>query len=226
MVMRLPCIAGLVCAALAIAGGAPMRAGGGQDTALRIVSPQEDTIVTGVTKLQAEISSDIGVSTVTFFVDGRLVCTVERPPFGCNWDAGAVVSGHHVRVVASLANGARLIGNVHTKQVGHTERIKVEAVLVPVIVTQGGKFVRGLKQQDFQVLEDGVAQPVGSLVSEDAPLELVLAIDISGSMEQALPDVKVAVKHLLSKLRPGDAATLFFLIVSSLFLDLLLFDIC
>ena len=71
-----------------------------------------------------------------------------------------------------------------------------------------GKFVRGLKQHDFEVLEDGVSQAVGSLVSEDAPLELVLAIDISGSMEQALPEVKVAVKHLLSKLRPGDAATL------------------
>lgn len=209
---RLAWIAGLVVLAWSIAGGAPTIAGGGgQDeaTALRIVAPREDAILTGVTELRAEISSGVAVRTVTFFVDGRMVCTVEAPPFRCAWDAGAVVSGHHVRVVANLANGARLIGNVHTKDVGHTERIKVEAVLVPVIVTdRGGKFVRGLKQQDFQVLEDGVAQSVGSFVSEDAPLELVLAIDISGSMEQALPEVKVAVKHLLSKLRKGDAATL------------------
>jgi Ca-activated chloride channel family protein len=213
MVMRLACSAGLAMVALATAGGAPMSGRGGQAAAIRIVSPQEDAILTGVTVLEAEIlasetSSDFAVRTVSFFVDGRLVCTVEAPPFRCTWDAGAVVSGHHVRVVASLANGERLIGNVHTKQVGHTERIKVEAVLVPVIVTDRGKFVRGLKKQDFEVLEDGVAQSVGSLVSEDTPLELVLAIDISGSMEQALPDVKVAVKHLLSKLRPGDAATL------------------
>jgi Ca-activated chloride channel family protein len=210
-VMRLTGIAGLAIVALSIASGAPMLAGGGhggQDTALRIVSPTEDAILTGVTELRAEISSDVAVRTVTFFVDGRLICTVEAPPFRCTWDAGVVVSGHHVRVVASLANGARLIGNVRTKDVGHSERIKVEAVLVPVIVTDRGKFVRGLKKQDFEVLEDGVAQSVGSLVSEEAPLELVLAIDISGSMEQALPDVKVAVKHLLSKLRPGDAATL------------------
>jgi VWFA-related protein len=77
-----------------------------------------------------------------------------------------------------------------------------------VIVTQHGQFVRGLKQQDFDVLEDGVRQPIASLVSEDAPLDLVLAIDISGSMEHSLGDVKLAVKQLLSKLRPGDAATL------------------
>jgi VWFA-related protein len=185
--------------------------GAGQDAApaLTIVAPREDAILTGVVELRAEAPPDVAVRTMTFFVDGRMVCTLEAPPFRCNWDAGAVVSGHHVRVVANLANGSRMIGNVHTKDVGHTERIKVEAVLVPVIVTdRGGKFVRGLKQNDFQVLEDGVVQNVGSLVSENAPLELVLAIDISGSMEQALPEVKVAVKHLLSKLRPGDAATL------------------
>jgi VWFA-related protein len=46
------------------------------------------------------------------------------------------------------------------------------------------------------------------MVSEDAPLDLVLAIDISGSMEHALPQVKVAVKQLLTKLRTGDAASL------------------
>ena len=81
-------------------------------------------------------------------------------------------------------------------------------MLVPVIVTHGGQFVRGLKQQDFEIVEDGVKQPIASLVSEDAPLDLVLAIDVSGSMEHALDEVKAAVKQLLSKLRPGDAATL------------------
>jgi VWFA-related protein len=65
-----------------------------------------------------------------------------------------------------------------------------------------------LKQADFELFEDGVRQPIASLVSEDAPLDLVLAIDISGSMEHALVEVKPAVKQLLSRLRPGDAATL------------------
>ena len=79
---------------------------------------------------------------------------------------------------------------------------------MPVIVTDGGQFVRGLKAADFEITEDGVQQPIASLASEDAPLDLVLAIDVSGSMEHALDSVKAAVKHLLSKLRHGDAATL------------------
>ena len=71
-----------------------------------------------------------------------------------------------------------------------------------------GQFVRGLRQQDFELFEDGVAQHVASFVNENAPLDLVLAVDISGSMESALADVKAAVKQLLSKLRTGDMATL------------------
>jgi VWFA-related protein len=80
-------------------------------------------------------------------------------------------------------------------------------VLVPVIVTHGGQFVKGLKAQDFEIIEDGVKQTIGSIGSEDTPLDLVLAIDVSGSMEHALENVKAAVKQLLSKLRPGDGAT-------------------
>jgi Ca-activated chloride channel family protein len=175
---------------------------------LTITSPEPDTIVTGPSQLAAQIVAPDDVESVSFFVDGRLACTVAQPPYQCGWDAGVVVRGRHIRVVAQLTGGGRLVGNVRTKDLGYQERIRVDAVLVPVIVTERGRFVRGLKKQDFQLYEDGVAQPVGSLVSEDAPLELVLAIDISGSMESALPQVRQAVKQLLAKLRPGDSVTL------------------
>jgi len=150
----------------------------------------------------------VDVQTVRFSVNGRLVCTATRTPYGCMWNPGDVVRGHHVRVVAVLADGRQLVANVRTKDLGYAERVRTDAVLVPVIVTHRGEFVRGLKAQDFEILEDGVPQPIASMVTEGAPLDLVLAIDISGSMEHALGDVKVAVKQLLSKLRPGDAATL------------------
>jgi VWFA-related protein len=148
------------------------------------------------------------VKSVTVFVNGRLLCTTEQPPFGCPWDPGEVVRGHHVRVVASLQDGRRVVDNVRTKDLGYTEKVRTEAVLVPVIVTRDGQFVRGLQKQDFEVLEDGVPQPIAAMVSENAPLDLVVAIDISGSMEAVLPEVKAAVRQLLAKLRPGDAATL------------------
>ena len=187
-----------------------MAASAGQGPVIKITSPGEETVVSGPIRLEVAVEPSEALTTiesVTFTVDGRLACTVERPPFGCTWDPGDVVRGHHVRVVASLAGGRRLTDNVHTKDLGFTERVRADAVLVPVLVTQGGQFVRGLKPQDFEILEDGVKQSVASMASEDAPLDLVLAVDVSGSMERSLDQVKPAVKQLLSKLRLGDAAT-------------------
>jgi len=183
-------------------------ASGAQTPALRIVSPLADAVVSGATRLEATITPPADVQVVSFYVNGRLVCTAERAPFACTWDAGGIVRGHHIRVVAALADGRRLVDNRRTKDLGYSERVRADAVLVPVIVSHRGEFVRGLKKQDFQIVEDGVPQPVASLVSEDAPLDLVLAVDISGSMEHALGEVKASVKQLLSKLRPGDSATL------------------
>jgi Ca-activated chloride channel homolog len=191
-----------------VAAGVTSVTVGAQAPPLRISSPTSDSIVTGRTRLEVTIPPQVEVASVSFFVNGRLVCTVERPPYGCPWNAGPVVRGHHVRVVAALANGRRLIDNVRTKDLGYAEKVRTEAVLVPAIVTSRGEFVRGLKRPDFELFENDVPQSVASLVSEDAPLDLVLAVDISGSMESALPEVKTAVKHLLSKLRPGDAATI------------------
>ena len=179
-----------------------------QTPTLSITAPQKETVVSGPTAIAASVSGPVAVQTVSFFVDGRLVCTAERPPFGCTWDPGAVVRGHHVRVVATLADGNRLIDNVRTRDLGYTEVAHVDAVLVPVIVTDRGRFVSGLQRGDFEIAEDNVPQRLRAFASEDSPLDLVLAIDVSGSMESALEDVKIAVKQLLSKLRPGDAATL------------------
>lgn len=184
---------------------------GRQIATIRIEAPTTETALSGPTRIEVTIepaSARAMIRSVTFYLDGRLACTLEKPPLVCTADTGEVVRVHHVRVVGMLNDGTKLVAQLHTKDVGYTEQVRTEAVLVPVIVTHGGQFVRGLKQQDFEVSEDGVKQSVASLVSEDAPLDLVLAIDVSGSMEHALEEVKAAVKQLLSKLRPDDAATI------------------
>ncbi len=193
-------------AAMALTGTILLSADQGHTVS--ITTPEKETVVSGPTPIVVAVSKGAAATSVSMFVDGRLVCTAERPPFRCTWDPGTVVRGHHVRVVATLADGTQLTDNVRTKDLGYTERAHVDAVLVPIIVTDRGRFVRGLQRGDFEVLEDGVPQQLMAFASEDSPLDLVLAIDVSGSMEKTLDDVKDAVKQLLSKLRPGDAATL------------------
>ncbi len=197
--------------AVAVATAVVSLGAGAQDRTIRITYPPADSIVTGPTRLEATITPpDLGrqVTSVTFYANGRLVCTTEHMPFACPWDPGDAIRGNHLRVVATLADGSRLIDNMRTKDLGYAEQVRTDAVLVPVIVTEHGRFVGGLQQQDFEIFEDEKPQHVATISSEESPLDLVVAIDISGSMEDALPEVKAAVKQLLAKLRPADAVTL------------------
>ena len=176
---------------------------------IKILSPGEDAYVTGSTLLRATVAPLDAVTGVTFFVDGRQVCALTPPPFECEWDAGAAITAHQVRAVAILKGGARIVQTVRTKSVGYVERVNVDAVQVTVTVSDGhGKFVRGIPQAAFHVFEDGRKQSVTHFASEDVPLELVAAIDISGSMAPAMPKVKKAVKQFLGDVPPEDQVTL------------------
>ncbi len=195
-------------AAWTVMAGLSLIAQAAQAPALTITWPTTETIVSGPTPIEVSLQPSVAISSIRFTVAGRVICTVERRPFRCAWDPGAAVKSHHIRVVAELADGRSLVANVRTKGLGYTERSRVDAVLVPVIVRDGGEFVRGLTKADFELLEDGVPQTITSLIGEGSPLDLVLAVDVSGSMESSLDDVKVAVKQFFTKMRPGDAATL------------------
>jgi Ca-activated chloride channel homolog len=68
--------------------------------------------------------------------------------------------------------------------------------------------VKGLPQSAFHLFEDGASQTISHFASEDVPLDLILAIDVSGSMKDAMPTVKESVKEFLSALSSGDQVTL------------------
>ena len=196
----------VACAALTIIVGAQ---GTADNPQLRILSPGEDAYVTGPTLLRARIDPPDRVTALTFFVDGRQACALTRLPFECEWDAGPAIAEHQVRAVATLKGGERLVHTVRTKSVGYTERVDVDVVQVTVTVSdEHGRFVRDLPQTAFKVSEDGHAQTITHFASEDVPLELIAAIDISGSMGPAMPRVKTAVKGFLGDVAPEHQVTL------------------
>ncbi len=176
---------------------------------LTIISPGDDAYLVGPTLLRAGVDPPEAVVALTFFVDGRQACALTRLPFECDWDAGPVIAEHQVRAVATLQGGARVVQTVRTKTVGYAERIDVDVVQVTVTVTDGrGRFVRDVPQSSFHVSEDGHPQAITHFASEDVPLELVAAVDISGSMASAMPRVKSAVKQFLGEVPPQDQVTL------------------
>jgi len=176
---------------------------------LAIEAPTADTYVSGATVLRANVEPPDGAATLTFFVDGRQACVLKSPPWQCDWDAGARIAEHQVRAVATLKDGARLVRTVRTKTVGYTERVNVDVVQVTVTVGDGhGKFVPNLPRKSFHVFEDNRPQELSHFASEDIPLDLIVAIDISGSMTPSMLKLKAAVKEFLGDIPSQDQVTL------------------
>jgi Ca-activated chloride channel family protein len=195
--------------ALAVAVAVGALAVSAQEMRLEVLSPTENAFVSGSTWLRAAVDPPGRAASVVFFVDGKLVCTVAAPPFECEWDAGKKVIEHQVRVVANLVSGGRVVRTVRTKSLGFTEVVDVEVVQVTVTVADGrGHFVRGIPRSAFKIFEDNHPQVISHFASEDIPLELIVAIDISGSMSPAMPKLKSAVKEFLGAVPPADQVTL------------------
>jgi VWFA-related protein len=180
--------------------------------ALNILSPESDALVTGPQTLRAAIeppSLAAQVLRFSFMADGRPVCTLDAAPFECAWDAGPGLVAHHVRAVAVLRGGRRLISTVRTKAGVALPGVEVELVNVTATVTDGdGHLVKSLPREVFRVLEDSRAQDVVHFVGESEEREIVVAVDMSGSMTGAMPQVRQAVKTFLAALKPQDHVTL------------------
>ena len=72
-----------------------------------------------------------------------------------------------------------------------------------------GEPVTGLVQQDFEVLENGAAQPVSVFAAGEFPLSVAVAIDRSFSMAGArLAVARSAARVFLGELRPEDEAAI------------------
>lgn len=85
-----------------------------------------------------------------------------------------------------------------------TFRTATTLVALQVTVTNGDKIIAGLGRDDFTVLEDGVPQELAFFQSNDVPLDIVLLLDISASMEDKMDAVHDAAKAFMNALRPGD----------------------
>ena len=182
------------------------------ELAIRIVAPEADTYAVGTVPLKAVIepahrSSEI--ARVMFYADGRLVCTLMDPARAeCPWDAGPNITSHVLRAVAEKIGGGRLVTSIRTKGLDLAEAVNVEVVQVTAVVSDRGRFIKGLPQTAFRILEDNAPQKITHFSAEGSPLEIVVAVDVSASMAQAMPQLKTSVKKFLGALGPKDQVTL------------------
>ncbi|HYL78344.1 MAG TPA: VWA domain-containing protein [Bryobacteraceae bacterium] len=85
-----------------------------------------------------------------------------------------------------------------------TFKTGVADVRVDVQVSQGKDLIKSLTKDDFQVTDEGQAQNIVSFSRGDEPLNLILLLDISGSMQRLIQEISKTARQALEHLRPGD----------------------
>jgi Ca-activated chloride channel family protein len=198
-------------AALSAVSGAPLGAQAPPPAAavLEITAPAADAYLSGATTFRAKVTPSGAAARVLFSVDGRQVCETSTPPFECSWEAGSSITAHQVRAVAELVGGGRVVRTVRTRDLGYAEKVDVDVVqIIATVMDNHGHFVKDLARTAFHIEEDGKAQKISHFGSEDVPLELVVACDVSGSMTPAMPQLKRAVKEFLAAVPTRDEVTL------------------
>ena len=74
------------------------------------------------------------------------------------------------------------------------------------VLDNAGRLVPDLKQEDFEVFDNGKPAAITSFVAEVQPIAVVVAIDTSGSMTLVLDLVKQAAEAFVLRLLPQDRA--------------------
>jgi VWFA-related protein len=114
-------------------------------------------------------------------------------------------------IILEGSSVTRVISQTATSNQPPTPRFNVDStlVLIPVTVTDRlNRFVLGLRQQDFHLLEDGIEQNIAHFSGEDVPLSVGLVFDMSGSMGDKLRTSRQAVVQFLKTMNPQDEAFL------------------
>lgn len=88
---------------------------------------------------------------------------------------------------------------------GDVLRVDTQLVLVPAIVTNSlGRPVAGLHQDNFIIYEDGQKQTIANFGTTQAPFEIALLLDTSGSTRADVQLIRQAANAFIDALRPGD----------------------
>jgi VWFA-related protein len=84
-------------------------------------------------------------------------------------------------------------------------RIETQLVSVPAVVTdRTGRPLTGLSAADFQIFEDGRPQKIANFSTTEAPFEVALLLDTSGSTREDVGLIRAAARAFIESLRPGD----------------------
>ena len=88
---------------------------------------------------------------------------------------------------------------------GDVVRVETQLVSVPAVVTNSaGRPLPGLRAENFLLFENGQQQKITNFATTEAPFEIALLLDTSGSTRVDVDLIRQAANSFIDALRPGD----------------------
>jgi len=96
-------------------------------------------------------------------------------------------------------------GAANQSDEGGVARVSPSLVTVPAIVMdRNGRYFANLRKEDFRIFEDGVEQKISYFASVEKPFTVALMLDVSGSTQLQLTQIRDAANTFVSRLRFND----------------------
>ena len=88
---------------------------------------------------------------------------------------------------------------------GDVVRVETQLVSVPAVIKNStGRPITGLRRDNFVVFEDGQQQSIANFGTTEAPFEIALLLDTSGSTREDVTLIREAAMAFINSLRSGD----------------------
>lgn len=171
---------------------------------IRILTP-EAGVFAGQVRVEIKTSFKTDdVLGLEVFANDRPVAYFEEPPYEADVDFRDLPAGPVIlKAVVSLFDGREFETSIKGSNHPNLYEEEVNLVRIPVLVTgEGERGLLGLN--DFKVKENGRPQRLERVLSEEQPLELLVLLDVSGSMDKRLITVRRGMQKLLASLKPQD----------------------
>lgn len=185
------------------------KAGNTGKPSVRIITPKSGKMWVGDQKVRIRLSNlePDDIRQVEFYVDGVLVREITKPPYnfvhafgmkGHNRQLKVLVRAHNKKVLAR--------GQQSSFEADDQQNVEVRRIMVPVVVKdKKGNYVRGLKQEDFELMSDGKPVKISYFnAAGTTQFNMIQVIDISFSMRDKIHDVLEAAVRFLRELLSGN----------------------
>ena len=104
-----------------------------------------------------------------------------------------------------LGKAAKQIQPTEEVDEGDVVRVETQLVSVPAVVTNNaGRPLTGLRAENFLLFENGQQQKITNFATTEAPFEIALLLDTSGSTRADVALIRQAANAFVDALRPGD----------------------